>query len=309
MGRIQTAIHCGTPDRVPLSLVLDTFACNTMGVKYSEFCADLDVAGADDARRDGEARRRRLRAVGHLRPGRARHAVARADEAPRPRPARATACGSWTSRCASSREDYDRSSRWAGGRGSASTSASTWARRPRPARRCRRRRRAGSASSWGAATSCSAPRRSTTRTSTSAAAGRSRSSPWTCSRGPDKVQAAMDAIMAEKREQTRQMVRAIGQPVGYWVGSWRTAPQFLSPKLWDRFVWPYMKELVEIVAEEGGIPDAALRRQLGPRDRAAARAAGAHLRARHRRQAPTSSAPRRSWAGTCASWATCRRRC
>ena len=46
MGRIQTAIHCGTPDRVPLSLVLDTFACNTMGVKYSEFCADLDVAGA-----------------------------------------------------------------------------------------------------------------------------------------------------------------------------------------------------------------------------------------------------------------------
>ncbi len=37
---------------------------------------------------------------------------------------------------------------------------------------------------------------------------------------PDKVQAAMDAIMAEKREQTRQMVRAIG-PVGYWVGSWR----------------------------------------------------------------------------------------
>ena len=70
---------------------------------------------------------------------------------------------------------------------------------------------------------------------------------------PDKVEAAMQAIMAEKREQTRQMVRAIG-PFGYWVGSWRTAPQFLSPKLWDRFVWPYMKELVEIVAEEGGIP-------------------------------------------------------
>ncbi len=28
----------------------------------------------------------------------------------------------------------------------------------------------------------------------------------------------------------------------------------LSPRLWDRFVWPYMKELVEIVAEEGGAP-------------------------------------------------------
>jgi len=70
---------------------------------------------------------------------------------------------------------------------------------------------------------------------------------------PDKVEAAMQAIMEAKREQARQMIRAIG-PFGYWVGSWRTAPQFLSPKLWDRFVWPYMKELVEIVAEEGGIP-------------------------------------------------------
>ena len=71
---------------------------------------------------------------------------------------------------------------------------------------------------------------------------------------PDKVQAVLDVIMAEKREQTRQMIRAIGQPLGYWVGSWRTAPEFLSPRLWNRFVWPYMKELVDIVAEEGGTP-------------------------------------------------------
>ena len=71
---------------------------------------------------------------------------------------------------------------------------------------------------------------------------------------PDKVQAVLDVIMAEKREQARQLVRAVGQPIGYWVGSWRTAPEFLSPRLWNRFVWPYMKELVEIVAEEGGTP-------------------------------------------------------
>jgi uroporphyrinogen-III decarboxylase len=70
---------------------------------------------------------------------------------------------------------------------------------------------------------------------------------------PDKVQAVMEVMMAEKREQARQLVRAIG-PFGYWVGSWRTAPEFLSRKLWDRFVWPYMKELVEIVVAEGGIP-------------------------------------------------------
>jgi uroporphyrinogen-III decarboxylase len=70
---------------------------------------------------------------------------------------------------------------------------------------------------------------------------------------PDKVQAVIEAIMVVRREEARQMVRAIG-PYGYWIGSWRSAPQFLSPKLWDRFVWPYLKELVDIVAEEGGIP-------------------------------------------------------
>ena len=79
--------------------------------------------------------------------------------------------------------------------------------------------------------------------------------------------------------------RARGRrPIGYWVGSWRTAPEFLSPRLWNRFVWPYMKELVEIVAEEGGTPGAALRRQLGPRDRAAEGAARPPVRPRARRQ-------------------------
>jgi hypothetical protein len=55
---------------------------------------------------------------------------------------------------------------------------------------------------------------------------------------PDKVQAVLDVIMAEKREQTRQFIRAVGQPTDYWVGSWRTAPEFLSPKLWDRYTRP-----------------------------------------------------------------------
>ena len=72
-------------------------------------------------------------------------------------------------------------------------------------------------------------------------------------RMPDKVQAVLDVMMAETREQARQAVRSNG-PLGHWVGSWRTAPEFLAPRLWDRFVWPYLKELVEIVVEEGAIP-------------------------------------------------------
>ena len=70
---------------------------------------------------------------------------------------------------------------------------------------------------------------------------------------PGKVQAALDAIMAERREETRQFVRA-GGPVGYWVGRWRPLRSSSRPRLWDRFVWPYMRELVEIVVQEGGIP-------------------------------------------------------
>lgn len=69
---------------------------------------------------------------------------------------------------------------------------------------------------------------------------------------PDKVQAVMEVIMVEQREQAHAMVRQA--PFGWWVGGWRTAPEFLSPRLWNRFVWPYMKELVDIVAEEGGTP-------------------------------------------------------
>ena len=69
----------------------------------------------------------------------------------------------------------------------------------------------------------------------------------------DKVQAVIETIMAERREETRQMIRHVG-PYGYQVGSWRSAPEFLSPRLWDRFVWPYLKELIEIVVEEGGTP-------------------------------------------------------
>ena len=44
MGRIMTAVACGTPDRVPVSLVMDTFACRTMGVKVSDFVSDVDLA-------------------------------------------------------------------------------------------------------------------------------------------------------------------------------------------------------------------------------------------------------------------------
>ncbi|MBP2652843.1 MAG: uroD [Firmicutes bacterium] len=69
----------------------------------------------------------------------------------------------------------------------------------------------------------------------------------------DKVQAAMDIAMDDIVESTRQVLRAM-KPTGAWVGGWRGASEFLSPKVWNRFEWPYFKRMVEVVLEENVIP-------------------------------------------------------
>lgn len=69
---------------------------------------------------------------------------------------------------------------------------------------------------------------------------------------PDKVQAAMDAAIVDIIENTRKVLR-VTKPIGVWVGGWRSASEFLSPRLWQRFVFPYIKQLAEAVVEEGVI--------------------------------------------------------
>jgi len=69
---------------------------------------------------------------------------------------------------------------------------------------------------------------------------------------PDKVQAAFDVAMIDIIENTK--VLFANKPLGVWVGGWRAASQFISPKLWQRFVWPYMKKLAEVTLEAGVIP-------------------------------------------------------
>lgn len=70
---------------------------------------------------------------------------------------------------------------------------------------------------------------------------------------PDKVQAAMDAAMPDVLDSIRIAARG-GKPIGAWVGGWRSASEFLSPKIWQRFVWPYMKQIADVYLEEGVIP-------------------------------------------------------
>lgn len=70
---------------------------------------------------------------------------------------------------------------------------------------------------------------------------------------PDKVQAAMDAAMPDIIQSLRAAYHGSGF-VGAWVGGWRSASEFLSPKTWQRFVWPYMKQLAEVLLDEDVIP-------------------------------------------------------
>lgn len=70
---------------------------------------------------------------------------------------------------------------------------------------------------------------------------------------PDKVQAVFDMAMLDIVADGKQLLAAT-KPLGIWTGGWRSASEFLSPKLWERFEWPYLKKLAEITLEAGVIP-------------------------------------------------------
>ncbi|ADK15119.1 MULTISPECIES: uroporphyrinogen decarboxylase family protein [Clostridium] len=69
-------------------------------------------------------------------------------------------------------------------------------------------------------------------------------------RMPDKVQAALDVILEDTLESLRQQIREV-KPLTVFVGAARAAGDFLSLKLFDRFMWPYLKKIVEVVVDEG----------------------------------------------------------
>ena len=253
MQRLQTAIACGTPDRVPISLVMDLFAANTMGVSYTDYVSSVDVAaetmlGALEKLGDVDSLQFPTYAPDVLGmlwlapmklPGRdlPEYSQWQMDEQVRLQP-----------------EDYDKILEigwgpWFGqyiGKYLGAAVAAAQALQEAGPRWTMEYMKRGYV--------ILSPLTVDHPFEHLAGARTVKEFTLDLYRMPDKIQAVLDVIMAEKREQARQLIRAVGQPTGYWVGSWRTAPEFLSPKLWDRFVWPYMKELVEIVAEEGGTP-------------------------------------------------------
>ena len=63
----------------------------------------------------------------------------------------------------------------------------------------------------------------------------------------------MDAALPVLIENMRQTIRGLGI-MGLWIGGWRSASEFVSPRLWNRFVFPYFKAMVDAAVEEGAIP-------------------------------------------------------
>jgi hypothetical protein len=69
---------------------------------------------------------------------------------------------------------------------------------------------------------------------------------------PDKVEAVMKIRQAETLAMLRNTIQAV-KPLTVFIGGTRGAGEFVSPKIFDRFVWPYIQQMVEVVVEEGAI--------------------------------------------------------
>jgi hypothetical protein len=67
---------------------------------------------------------------------------------------------------------------------------------------------------------------------------------------PDKVEAAMDAMVPHLAANTIRQAKERGYPI-VWVGGWRGTPDLISPEMWHRFVWPYFRRLVREVVDSG----------------------------------------------------------
>jgi hypothetical protein len=67
---------------------------------------------------------------------------------------------------------------------------------------------------------------------------------------PDKVEAVLDVILEDALVKFREYIRE-NKPLAVFISPARGASEFYSPKIWERFVWKYLKATVETIIEEG----------------------------------------------------------
>lgn len=72
---------------------------------------------------------------------------------------------------------------------------------------------------------------------------------------PDKVEEAMKVMHAATLAQIAAAPPCPPDSIGgSWIGGWRSASGLIAPKLWNRFVWPYIIETAEAVLARGYTP-------------------------------------------------------
>jgi uroporphyrinogen-III decarboxylase len=70
---------------------------------------------------------------------------------------------------------------------------------------------------------------------------------------PDKVQAAMDVALPEIIENSIKGAQT-SRVSGVWIGGWRTASAMVSPKIMERFIWPYVLKIVDALLAANLLP-------------------------------------------------------
>jgi len=69
-------------------------------------------------------------------------------------------------------------------------------------------------------------------------------------RMPDKVQAVMDLIYEESIVDLKKQIK-MAKPFAVFVGAARGGSSLMSPKLWNRFIWPYLLKAVDEITKCG----------------------------------------------------------
>ena len=71
---------------------------------------------------------------------------------------------------------------------------------------------------------------------------------------PDKVEEVFDMVQKARLAEHQAMFESPAKPNGVWIGLWRGTPDILSPQMFERFSWKYVKELVDLCVQYDVIP-------------------------------------------------------
>lgn len=72
---------------------------------------------------------------------------------------------------------------------------------------------------------------------------------------PDKVEAVFDATHAFFMETWETAFKSMPQrPIAAWVGGWRGTPDMISPEMFERFSWKYLKDVGNLLLKYNVIP-------------------------------------------------------